>query len=51
VASRLVDGEIQLHGWYYDIGTGGVFAFDAETGEWNELNAVEEPAEVETVEV
>jgi carbonic anhydrase len=29
VASRLSTGEIELHGWIYDIETGGVTAYDA----------------------
>lgn len=28
VAARLSSGETRLHGWYYDIGTGEVLAFD-----------------------
>jgi carbonic anhydrase len=28
VAVRLATGKVQIHGWYYDIGTGEVLAFD-----------------------
>ena len=31
VATRLAKGDIQLHGWVYDIKTGGIVAFDAAT--------------------
>lgn len=34
VASRLARGEVQLHGWYFDIGPGRVTAYDAGTGEF-----------------
>ena len=30
VASRLVQGDLHLHGWVYKIGTGEVFAYDGE---------------------
>ncbi len=32
VASRLARGEVQLHGWVYDIKTGEVVAFDEQRG-------------------
>jgi carbonic anhydrase len=32
VAARLATGEIRLHGWVYDIGSGDVRAYDAKSG-------------------
>jgi carbonic anhydrase len=32
VAARLYQGELRLHGWVYDIGSGHVKAFDSESG-------------------
>ena len=34
VATRLAKGDIALHGWVYDIKTGGVEAYDETTGEF-----------------
>ena len=34
VASRLVRGDLHLHGWVYKIETGEVFAFDQEPGQF-----------------
>lgn len=34
VASRLVRGDLHLHGWVYKIETGEVFAFDTTTGQF-----------------
>lgn len=34
VASRLVRGDLHLHGWVYKIETGEVFAFDSESGQF-----------------
>lgn len=34
VASRLVRGDLHLHGWVYKIGTGEVFAYDVESAEF-----------------
>ena len=31
IAARLAKGSLKLHGWVYEIGTGNVTAFDAET--------------------
>ena len=28
VASRVASGEVSLHGWVYDIGTGGINCYD-----------------------
>jgi carbonic anhydrase len=37
VASRLVKGDLHLHGWVYKIETGEVFAFDAASGQFLSL--------------
>ena len=34
VASRLVKGDLHLHGWVYKIETGEVFAYDSTTGQF-----------------
>ena len=34
VASRLVRGDLHLHGWVYNIETGEVFAYDSTTGQF-----------------
>jgi carbonic anhydrase len=34
VASRLVKGDLKLHGWVYKIETGEVFAFDPQVGQF-----------------
>jgi carbonic anhydrase len=34
VASRLVRGDLHLHGWVYKIETGEVFAFDTTSGQF-----------------
>lgn len=34
VASRLVRGDLHLHGWVYKIATGEVFAFDSDSGQF-----------------
>lgn len=34
VAVRLARGEVELHGWYYDIGSSRVTAFDAQSGDF-----------------
>lgn len=34
VASRLVRGDLNLHGWVYEIETGEVFAYDFGTGQF-----------------
>lgn len=39
VASKLALGEVQLHGWYYDIGTGSIDSFDDRTSRWQPLQA------------
>jgi carbonic anhydrase len=37
VASRLVRGDLNLHGWVYKIETGQVFAYDFATGQFVEI--------------
>ena len=37
VASRVVCGDIHLHGWVYKIETGEVFAFDSVSGQFVEI--------------
>jgi carbonic anhydrase len=43
VAVRLARGTLQLHGWVYDIETGGVTAYDAESGRFVPLERVPTP--------
>lgn len=38
VAARLESGDLNLHGWVYDIGSGDVRAFDSETGVFASLH-------------
>lgn len=38
VALRLAVGDLQLHGWVYDIKSGGVLAYDEKTGEFLPVN-------------
>jgi carbonic anhydrase len=44
VASRLVRGDIHLHGWVYKIETGEVFAFDSTSGQFVEIAEYQYPA-------
>jgi carbonic anhydrase len=37
VESRLAEGRLELHGWYYDIPTGRVDAYNVKTGQFDEL--------------
>ena len=37
VASRLVRGDLHLHGWVYKIETGEVFAYDRESGQFSPI--------------
>lgn len=37
VASRLVKGDLHLHGWVYKIETGKVFAYDYPSGQFMPL--------------
>ena len=37
VGSRLVRGDLHLHGWVYKIETGEVFAYDVESGQFVKL--------------
>jgi carbonic anhydrase len=41
VAARLARGVLHLHGWVYKLETGDVFAYDAESGQFAPLSAVE----------
>lgn len=44
VASRLVRGDLHLHGWVYTIETGNVVAYDPEQGQFVALAQYEHPA-------
>lgn len=44
VASRLVRGDLNLHGWVYKIETGEVFAYDFNTGQFVEIAAYAYPS-------
>jgi carbonic anhydrase len=47
VASRLVRGDLHLHGWVYKIETGDVFAYDRSTGQFVPLAQYQyQPSEV-----
>ncbi|WP_084418508.1 carbonic anhydrase [Henriciella litoralis] len=39
VARRLARGDLDLHGWVYDIRTGGVDAYDPQTGKFTRVDA------------
>lgn len=39
VAERLAIGTLQLHGWYYDIGSGAIYAYDEASKEFSEIDA------------
>lgn len=41
VASRLVKGDLRLHGWVYKIETGEVFAFDPDRGQYISVTGTE----------
>ena len=45
VASRLVRGDLWLHGWVYKIETGEVFAFDPTVGQFVPLAEYRYPAD------
>lgn len=45
VASRLVRGDLKLHGWVYKIETGEVFAFEPQSGQFVPLAEYRFPAE------
>src|SRR3954452_12435474 len=45
VSSRLVKGDLKLHGWVYKIETGEVFAFDPQSGQFVPLAEYRFPAE------
>jgi carbonic anhydrase len=44
VGSRLVKGDLHLHGWVYKIETGEVFAYDSEGGQFLSLAEYKYPA-------
>jgi carbonic anhydrase len=44
VASRLVRGDLHLHGWVYIIESGEVFAYDGGSGQFVPLAEYEHPA-------
>lgn len=43
IASRLVKGDLRLHGWVYKIGTGEVFAYDTSSGQFVPLAQYQSP--------
>ena len=45
VGSRLVRGDLHLHGWVYKIETGEVFAYDVGTGQFVKLAEYHPPIE------
>lgn len=47
VGSRLVKGDIHLHGWVYIIETGEVFAYDVDSGQFSKLAEYHAP-EIQT---
>lgn len=40
VAARLAKGDLELHGWVYDIKTGDVHAYDEKTGEFSSVDTL-----------
>ena len=49
VASRLVRGDLHLHGWVYKIETGEVFAYDSASGQFVPLAEYKYPADEASV--
>lgn len=47
VASRIVKGDLHLHGWVYKIETGDVFAFDPESGQFLRVSEGQYPTMTE----
>lgn len=45
VAARLSSGELNVYGWYYDIGSGRVYQYDQARGRFMELNGQAQPAQ------
>jgi carbonic anhydrase len=37
VATRMVKGDLRIHGWVYDLARGEVFAYDEQGGQFREL--------------
>jgi carbonic anhydrase len=44
ITSRLARGQIHLYGWYYDIGTGQILAYNQDHGEFQPLGESAKPA-------
>lgn len=44
VAAHLAGGELQVFGWYYDIGGGQIFQYDQPSGQFLELDGFASPA-------
>ncbi|PKM26482.1 MAG: carbonate dehydratase, partial [Gammaproteobacteria bacterium HGW-Gammaproteobacteria-12] len=43
VAARLASGQLQIHGWVYDIDSGSIRAYDAASGNFLALDGDEQP--------
>lgn len=43
VAARLASGQLHIHGWVYDIDSGGIRAYDAASGNFLALDGDEQP--------
>jgi len=43
VAARLASGQLHIHGWVYDIDSGGIRAYDAASGNFLPLDGDEQP--------
>jgi carbonic anhydrase len=46
VASRIVEGTLQIHGWVYELETGSIYAYDSPTGRFKLVQDVETPSPV-----
>ena len=44
VAAHLAGGELQVFGWYYDIGGGQIYQYDQSSGRFLELDGLASPA-------
>lgn len=49
VASRLIRGDLHLHGWVYKIETGEVFAYDSREGQFVPLSEHQLPSDEQSV--
>ncbi len=45
IASRVQEGRLRLHGWWFDITTGKLLAHDPRTGQFSEVDRIPEPVE------